>query len=497
MKCDETKPNCNRCVSAGRVCRSSRSPSPQAGDPSEPTRQVQYASSDWLATPTEKRSFQFFLTHAGRQLGGFFEGQFWSREVLQAAVRYPAIRHLVVALGVTYEGFERSGSGTAAEEDIRFALQQCNHSIKYISQLKDSATASDKPDEAMGCTITVAILFTIFNCLQGQTAQAIKHIRSGLRVLQALESYQEQHKKTSALAFPVPLAQLRLLLTGLYAQVRAMINDEAFEEWDRDPLSSTVQPVARYMSLSEARCHVESLFNSTLAYLQKTTMHPLLTIAQIEAAKAQHDQLSQALRASCKALDDFVSRQGASAADEKAVAVLRLYHILLSIRLEIGAFQENRREAAFDQLEPGLEKMLEYAKFIIGEPKRETEKPGKIICSSGLGVVMPLHMVAARCRNPTVRKEAVDLLLRARRRDGLWDSTLAGRVVSTTIELEELAAKSAGLSTESKGSYRVADDARIRDVKIHFDGDRTARLVFITVGQWRENQEGLHRILEW
>ena len=403
-----------------------------------------------------------------------------------------------MALGATYEGFERSGAGAPAEEDMHFALQQCNQSIKHIFQLKDSSLTSEKSVEAMGCTITAAVLFTIFNCLQGHTAQAIKHIRSGLRVLQALESYQQLHGKTPRPAFPISLTQLRSLLTTLYAQVRSMINDEALQVWDHDPLESSIEPVTGYLSISEAHYHVETLFNNTLAFLQKTTMHPLLSIEQIKAAEARHDLLSRALRASCKALDVFVARQEADGPDEKAIAVLRLHHILLSIRLEIGAFQENRREAAFDQLEPSLKKMLEYSKFIIeGYGMNEAAEKNPIICSSGLGVVMPLHMVAARCRNRAVRKEAVDLLLRARRRDGLWDSTLAGKIASTIIELEEEAGGLVDGDSELDCAPRVAEDSRVREVKIHFDGDRAAHLVFTTVGQWRGNQVGSQRVIEW
>jgi hypothetical protein len=97
-------------------------------------------------------------------------------------------------------------------------------------------------------------------------------------------------------------------------------------------------------------------------------------------------------------------------------------------------------------------------------------------------------MIAARCRNPAVRQEAVDLLIRARRREGFWDSTVVEKIVSTTIELEQAGARN---------SQTVPDDDRIREVKLHFEGERGAQLVFITVGQWRKKQGGYQRLIQW
>jgi hypothetical protein len=450
--------------------------------------------SAWLGSDDEKRSFDFFLTRAAGRLGGFFNTLFWSREVLQAAIHYPPIRHLVVALGAAYEQFEsrepnESDRNSGDDSEMRFALEQCNHSIRKIASLDGSSRRSV---ENMYCVLTASILFATFASIQGQFSQAIEHVRSGIRVLQNLE-----YLGTSA-AFPVSVARLCSLLTSLYAQIRTMINDEARAVWNsNDPLVSDIEPVASFLHLDDAHNYVESLFNNALAFLQSAELSPPVTPKQKDTVLVQYNRLCCALRSSCNALDAFLARD-AGGSDKKAIAVLRLHHTLLSVRLSIYVGREDEREILFDELEQNLVHMLRLCKCILdGENSRQDKTTRASICSTGLGTVMPLHMIAARCRNPTVRQEAVGLLRRARRREGLWDSTLVEKIVSTTIELEQSRSLLDLEDVNRPGSPKIPSCARIREVKLHFEGERSARVVFITVGQWRNKQNSHQRFIQW
>jgi hypothetical protein len=439
----------------------------------------------WLSSNEEKRSFDFFLNRAGTRLGGFFNVPFWSREVLQAAINYPSIRHLVVALGATYEQYENNSYD---HHQSRFSLQECNRSISHITKLAGSSFQSA---ENMYCIITASILFATYASLQGHIAQSINHIRSGIKVLRSLDS------RGINSDFPIPLSRLRLYLTNLYAQVRTMINDEALTEWQgQDPLASTLEPIACFVSLSEAHDYVEALYNNTLAFLQMTGVSQSVLSKQKEENAALHHMLTCALRSSCNALNAFVERS-VNRGDDKAIALLRLHQTLLSIRLGLSVLGEDKRESLFDELEQQLVQMLSYCRlFLRSDDNTRSGEIQQPVSSSGLGVIMPLHTVAARCRNPAVRQEAVELLRQAKRREGLWDSALVERIVSTTIELEEKGSPGT-TSKPDRDSLKVPDNDRVREVKINFEGDRSARVVFVTVKQWREKKSGHQRFIEW
>lgn len=460
VKCDEQRPRCKRCVSAGRTCSgysSSASPSPAS--------KVDQGMNVWLSSNEQKRSFDFFLKRAGSRLGGHFNTPFWSREVLQAALDYPSICHLIVALGASYELYECNNSD---RQQSQFCLQECNRSITKLASSKFQSA------EDLYCIITASILFATFASLQGHVAQSITHIRSGIKVLRSLDT------QGISSNFPIPLARLRLYLTNLNAQVRTMIVDETSIKWEGDDLLvSYIGPVSYFLSLSEAHDYVEALYNNTLSFLQMREGH--------QEHNAIHDMLTRALKSSGTVLDRFVECTN-NEIDKKAIAILRLHQILLSIRLGISVFGEENRESSFDYVEESLIQMLEHCRMILQSDDNEASP--KPVFHSGLGVVMPLHTIAARCRNPAIRKEAVALLLKAKRREGLWDSALVERIVSTTIKLEEK-------GFTGRPSQVVADIHRVREVQIHFQGERSARVVFVTVQQWRDKITGHQRYIEW
>jgi len=54
-----------------------------------------------------------------------------------------------------------------------------------------------------------------------------------------------------------------------------------------------------------------------------------------------------------------------------------------------------------------------------------------------LGIVAPLFVVATKCRDRKVRRDAIRLLLSSPRREGMWDSILSGRVAEWLMFIEE------------------------------------------------------------
>ncbi|KAB8289496.1 hypothetical protein EYC80_010657 [Monilinia laxa] len=57
--------------------------------------------------------------------------------------------------------------------------------------------------------------------------------------------------------------------------------------------------------------------------------------------------------------------------------------------------------------------------------------------SFDIGIVPPLHVVATKCREPNMRRKAVDLLFRSPRQEGMWDGVLSARIGRWIISCEE------------------------------------------------------------
>lgn len=446
----------------------------------------------------EKRSFSFFQVRASTQLAGQFHMLFWSNEVLQAAIHYPSVRHLVIAVGAAYEWFEQGGPEDSNVADssvgIQFAMQQCNHAIRYMGDVFPSQGTGGQTVERVCCILTASILFTYLASLQGNILQAIQHVRSGLRVLQDFESLDHFDGPRSP-SYPVPLLRLRTLLISIYGQVRTMINDESLLKWHHDPLISHLEPVSCFMSVDEAHGYVERLFHNLQGFLQATDRFPPRTTAELTAFASRRKQLRSALDDSCEALDLLAARHqpGKSGTESSGIIILRLYHIIIGIRLEIDPLKPAKRESAFDAVQDQLEQILTFCEQLVKDNDKVYTTPS---CTSGLGIVLPLHTVAARCRNPYHRRRALDLLLSIDRRECLWDSGLTGRIVTKTMEIEEHA-HSIALAHSLKGRPEELEYARVREVKVEFTEEKKVLLRYITVGDWKVGGSGTQHVIEW
>ncbi|KUJ18088.1 uncharacterized protein LY89DRAFT_583316 [Mollisia scopiformis] len=83
-------------------------------------------------------------------------------------------------------------------------------------------------------------------------------------------------------------------------------------------------------------------------------------------------------------------------------------------------------------------------------------------------VVIPLHMIAHKCRDPLIRRRAIELLTRYPRREGVWDSALGARIGSWAMAVEEEFGDEEG---------RVPGWARIHGVVFERDGERRGALL--------------------
>src|SRR6266536_6710913 len=105
VKCDETKPRCNRCTSTGRKCDGYK---PFAPNKTKKSKDVikcpsELASSsvtlynpsvDIKGSMYQRMSFHYFQSRNIAQLPGNFEPYFWDHLVLQFSHQDPTIRHV-------------------------------------------------------------------------------------------------------------------------------------------------------------------------------------------------------------------------------------------------------------------------------------------------------------------------------------------------------------------------------------------------------------------
>ena len=86
-----------------------------------------------------------------------------------------------------------------------------------------------------------------------------------------------------------------------------------------------------------------------------------------------------------------------------------------------------------------------------------------------LGIVPPLFVVATKCRDRKLRREAIRLLLSSPRREGMWDSILCGKAAGWIMEVEEEGLTPFDSFDPLSFTQVVAEDQRVMVKEILFD----------------------------
>lgn len=160
-------------------------------------------------------------------------------------------------------------------------------------------------------------------------------------------------------------------------------------------------------------------------------------------------------------------------------------------------------------------------------PGHSTATKRKPTFTLTLGIITPLWMTCSRCRDPYLRRRALQLLLSCNRKEGIWDSILTGRVAERVISIEEAGALP--LSTESddivddvgvkmtsspkieQGSgntnnnvvivtdaRQIPEHARIRELEVSFRSERQGTLRFCkSIGNASSVPEQFVEIFSW
>lgn len=155
MKCDEARPICFNCASAGRHCLGyndlvdvrQHSSSLEADLPRE-------LSVTLVQTEPERRALEFYCVYTSVHIAGSIDDHaFWRQHVVQRAHVDLGIRHAIIALASFYEEFE---SGSTASCNT-FALEQYNRAIREHASFFKKKHGPATVEAYLTCLVFVCI----------------------------------------------------------------------------------------------------------------------------------------------------------------------------------------------------------------------------------------------------------------------------------------------------------------------------------------------------
>ena len=452
VKCDEKQPICTPCCKSSRQCEYSPNRDP------DPLKVVLWRPNDVSIqrihpsphhSNEESRAFHFFRTKVATNLGGFFDSSFWTLDILRVAQHEEPVRHAIVALASLSETLLDTAPGSSKPPPESFAIQQ--HS-KAISNLRK------KIDENDGSSIEVILitcaLFICYEMFQSHNEEALSHMSSGIYVYFNWHSTRrERLPQNHPSSIEVQLQRLfgrMMLQTILFVQTKP-------QEWKFVIPSFTPNlPSMPFVfgSLEEARDSLDgcmcSIFHGMLASKFQGLDNSCQEISNDSIS--QHDPFEKWALAYKRFIEEQIGTL--SPRERKAATFLEIQQITGSI---IAATMPVIDEIVFDSFDQSFSQIVTLAtQLLCSNDEHYTDSEPPLFPAFEMGIIPNLYFLASRCRDPSLRRQALHLLRLGPRQEGIWHRDVLGSIAERIMTMEEIGYQNVQRSADIPRSARLS-----------------------------------------
>ncbi|KAM5349897.1 hypothetical protein ACJ41O_006402 [Fusarium nematophilum] len=449
------------CVNTGRKCD---------GYANDSLRLVRCPPKPPDVSQPESRALQFFYSETAPQLSGLFGHSFWSRSVLQFSLSEPAIRHALASVATLHERYLSPGLDIDGVPSL--ALLSYNRAIRCLINMTSR--------EDTHIVVAAGIIFTCLEFMKGDINAATMHLANTTKLLTSWRHKMGAPDRPWGQRYPcfessfieMELAPIVCSLTNAMFQFRRPVKGIFL-----NPVDEAGYPNASisFKTVEEAR----------IAFLDLTT-----AVANVSASAESlepHDNVNDQVPEEIlrlrfllenwkTAFDDLVHRERSNLGvkDRRAADFVRLmWHNTHVASSACGA----PSEAAWDSHRSDFEEMVRLADSLLQDQDPFSRERSKGF-SLEMGLLSSLYVVAWKCRWPRIRRKALSLLLRARRRECLIDAELSHLVLSRIVEIEE------GRGDVSPGAvpdddYLPPEQMRVSHFSGTFRNDQQANLCLV------------------
>lgn len=348
VKCDEKRPFCQKCVNTGRTCDGYESPFihinniHSSGIKSDIALQLIPRISTQITPQDIDLLNRHFSTKTIFEVKLGCEEE--ARQVLQASLTYPPIRHAVLSLRALREDFEASGdgppSGSRQNPSYNYGIQQYCTALGGLASSLSSAGSDGLRSTLLCCQIFISIE----QVRENYTAMA-QHIIRGLGIMheyRARPQFVAADKLAPACNNQLPL--LDVFIIKLFAAPCKFGEAPATLDTSGSALSSC--PIARRQQPVESRAlrTIAPNMRTKLTRIAESTLEFLGNVSQVKSVAIALRLLSKkaALLDSLESwlidLNLLQTETRPAAVEPTSVSFMRLFHAILKIIL-LGALE--------------------------------------------------------------------------------------------------------------------------------------------------------------
>ncbi|KAJ5261090.1 hypothetical protein N7478_011685 [Penicillium angulare] len=383
----------------------------------------------------------FFECVSIKHLNEYRPCESWRRNLMLFAQTVPSVRHAAIALAMMHcKYLDRSTihpthqlSLSKGQSVDKAPLVHYNRAIQLLLELDNDDSA-----ETTAVTLLVCYLFTCFDHLAGDDAQAFKHLSGGLALSQNTENatfnnHTYDYTRTSGVQGIIREATYQIRRLDMQAGMFLV-------DWSPAEIQNTsMTPLGLFdsifQSLDEAADHLQILLTrvmrlrSTERQLSPTgTIPPLpsslegTTLNDLECWSIRFERILQQYNASRSISETY-----------PLVSLLRLQHTVACIILSGGGTGD---ETSYDKFLPQFKQCIAFATEVAAAHEQYSGST-KLTFTPEIGLLPVLYIIGAKCRDPIVRRATLSILRRQFIREASWDSVSTAMVIARVIEIEE------------------------------------------------------------
>jgi hypothetical protein len=207
VKCDETKPTCQRCAKLDVVCDGYPETRPiptakrivlKALHPTPPYLVTHIRTGPRFAEEEEGRYFRYYCEETAAQICGPLKSSLWERLIPQAGEIEPYIGHAIVALGALSKACKTLGYDRGLERAAPSNPHHLYALTHYCKALKGMRNAPQSDIYDSRKVLMACLLVFCFEGLQGHHLSASLHALGGLDLLYKFKAAQKRSKGSFA-----------------------------------------------------------------------------------------------------------------------------------------------------------------------------------------------------------------------------------------------------------------------------------------------------------
>jgi hypothetical protein len=368
---------------------------------------------------------------------------------LQACESEASIRHAAIAWGALdrisqpsqYNEPLRSGKSTGATSKHHY------HALKEYAMVIHYAQADVKKDLRTVLMISLAIIS--FEAWYGNHDIALQQIKIGVNLLREWNKHPREINATGY-STPAPYDVENVLLP-VFDRLSVQLNSSAADQLPDSPSKSLAtlkingqvyleSMPGKFSTLDEAEKFYHAAYKLHLGVISKgrrpttrpgdsTRIYPLFHYSFYEK-----EVMTRNIERWLAAFAPLKKVLWLKEPDKKKVAITFELQMKTAYIYAITAWAEN--ESIYDDHYDFFKDIVHLSEALLNISNSAAATSARKFCFD-MVVVLPLWCMGHKCRDRALRRKAVSLLLNFPRREGIWDSLYAAKIIECLMEFEE------------------------------------------------------------